>query len=101
MAVEAEAADDQALEVPDEEVGQVERAGLIIGEGREGGATGVDLVAVGALESGDALAFEHPIEQAARAAVGVGDEDRVIALGARTADPGRNGAGYALRPVVE
>ena len=35
MAVEAEAADHQPVEVAQQEIGEVERAGLLVGEGRE------------------------------------------------------------------
>jgi hypothetical protein len=43
--------------------------GLVLGEGRECGAAGIDLVAVGALEPRDALSLKHGIEEAAGPAI--------------------------------
>ena len=87
MAIQAQAADHEPLEVPGEEVGQVEGAGLLLGERREGRPAGVDLVAVRALEPGDALGLEHAVEQAAGPAIRIGDEDPLVAVGAGAADP--------------
>ena len=80
MAIEAETADDESLEVAHQEIGQVERPGFLIGERRERRATGVDLIAVGALEAADALLIKHAIEQAARPAIGIGHEQPVVAV---------------------
>ena len=96
-----EAADHEPLEVPGEEVGQPERAGLRVGQRGERGAAGVELVAVGAGQALDALLGEDAVEQAAGAAVGVGDEDPLVAVGAGVADPAPDRAGDAAGPVVE
>ena len=80
VAVDAEAADDEPLEVAGEEVGQVERAGLVVGQRANVGAAGEELVAVGAGQALDALVGEDRVEQAAGAAVGVGDEDPLVAV---------------------
>ena len=48
---------------------------------------GEELVAVGAGQALDALLGEERVEQAAGAAVGVGDEDPLVAVGAGLADP--------------
>ena len=47
VAVEAEPPPDQPLEVAGQEVGQVERARLLVGEGRERAGARVELIAVG------------------------------------------------------
>ena len=57
MAVEAEAGDDDRVELAGQEVGQVERAELLLLEGLVGGRAGVELVAVRALDPLDALAL--------------------------------------------
>ena len=72
VTVQPQSADDQPLEVPGEEVGQVERARLLVCERGEGCAAGVDLVAVGAFQACDALGLEHassmpPVPQSAYA----------------------------------
>ena len=104
MAVEPERADDEPVEVAGQEVGQVERPGLLGGELLEGLAAGVELVAVGAGQALDALLGDDRIEQAARAAVGIGDEDAVIAGCAaggcgRARRPGCRPAGCAAWPA--
>ena len=101
MAVEAEAADDEPVEVAGEEVGQVERPELLVAGARSKAArAGVELVAVGAGQALDALLGDDRVEQAARAAVGVGDEDPVVASAA-PADPLADRGRDAARPVVE
>ena len=75
MAVEAEALDDQPVEVAGQEIGQEERPELLVGDRREGRRARVELVAMGAREALDALLGQHRIEQAAGPAVGVGHED--------------------------
>src|SRR3954465_3168785 len=99
--VEAEASDYEPVEVPNEEVRQVEGPGLVVGELREGRTAGIHLIAVGALEPPDALGLEHPIEEAAGAAVGIGHEDPVVAVGACSANPRCYGSGDAFGPVVK
>ena len=89
VAIEAEAADHEPIEVPGEEIGQVERARLLVGQRGEGRPAGVDLVAVRALEPGDALGLEHAIEQPTGSAIRIGDEDPVVAVGARPPDASR------------
>ena len=91
VAVDAEAADHEPLEVAGEEVGQPERRRLLVGQSGEGRAAGEELVAVGARQPLDALLGEHRVEQAARAAVGVGDEDPLVAVAPalRGSAPGR------------
>jgi hypothetical protein len=56
---------------------------------------------MGAGQSFDTLLLEDPIEQPARAAVGVGDEDLVKAVGSAASNPVANGAGDPAGPVVE
>ena len=58
MAVEAEAGDDDRVELAGQEVGQVERAELLVLQRGVGGRAGVELVAVGAADALDALARE-------------------------------------------
>ena len=79
MSVEAEARDDQPVEVAGEEIGQEERAELLVGDRREGRGAGVELVAVGARQALDALLGQDRVEQAAGPAVGVGHEDVAVA----------------------
>ena len=52
MTIETEAADHQPVEVAEQEIGDVERAGLFVGERREGFAAGEEFVAV---RAGNAL----------------------------------------------
>ena len=60
VSVEAEADDDQRVEVAGEEVGQEEGRRVVVGEPGEGLAAGVELVAVGAGEPLDALGARGP-----------------------------------------
>jgi hypothetical protein len=101
VAVDAEAADHEPLEVAGEEVGQPERRRLVLCHLGERLAAGEELVAVGAGQPLDALLGDDRVEQAARAAVGVGDEDRLVAVGAGLADPVPDLGGNPLGPVVE
>ena len=101
VAVDAEAADHEPLEVPGEEVGEPERAGLGVGHGGERVAAGEHLVAVGARQALDAFVGEHRVEQAAGAAVGIGDEDPLVAVGAGLVDAAPDGGRDAAGPVVE
>jgi hypothetical protein len=68
----------------------------------ERGAAGIDLVAVRSGQPLDALLLAHPVQQAARPAVGIGDEDPRVSPGsAPLADPLAHGARDPVRPVVE
>jgi len=100
MAVQAEPADDQPVEVAREEVGQEERRGFLLGQSREVGATRIELVAVGAREALHALLLDHRVEHAAGATVGVGDEHTVVA-GPTAPDPVAHRRGDASWPVVQ
>jgi hypothetical protein len=101
MPVDTEPADHEPLEVPGEEVGQPEGRRLLVGQRREIGPAGEELVAMSTGQALDALFGEDRVQQAAGAAVGVGDEDPFVALAPTLTDPcpdaGRNAAG----PVVE
>src|SRR4029079_9638681 len=79
MAVEPETLDHESVEVARQEVGQEERRGLVLDEARELRTRGVELVAMRAREALDALLGDHGIEQSARPAVRVRDEDPVVA----------------------
>ena len=48
MAIEAEAADHEAVEMAEQEIREVERAGLVVGHGLERAAAGEEFVAMGA-----------------------------------------------------
>ena len=52
---------------------------VVIGQGREGRRARVGLVAVGPRKSFDVLVGEHLVQEAAGPAVGVGDEDPLVA----------------------
>ena len=101
MAIDPEAADHEPLEVAGEEVGQPERRRLLVGHRGERRAAGEELVAVGARQALDALLREDRVEQAAGAAVGIGDEDPLVAVGAGLVDAVADPAGMPLGPVVE
>ena len=99
-AVEAEPRDDERVEMADEEIGEVERARLLLGERRERLLAGVKGVAMRALDTRHALFREHAVELAAGAAVAVEAEDLVVgrAIGA---DLGPHRIGNALGMVVQ
>ena len=101
MSIEAEAAPDEAVAVSGQEVGQVERAGLVVLETGERRPAAVDLVTVGAGQPLDTFVLEHTIEQAASAAIGVGDEDAFDAARPSSPDLRPHGAGYPFRPIVQ
>jgi hypothetical protein len=100
VGVQAERREHEPVHVAGQEIGQVERAELLVLEALEGLAAGVELVAVGAGQALDALLADDVVEQAAGAAVGVGDED---AIEARAAAPDAlaDRLGDATGPVVE
>ncbi len=101
MPIQAQAADHEPVEVAGEEVGQVEGSGLLLGECGKRRSARVDLVAVGALESGDALFLEDAVQQPAGPAVRVRNEQLVAAGGAGTANAGAHCFGDPLGPVME
>src|SRR5689334_4427455 len=63
MPVDAKALHDHPVEVPGEEVGQEERPRLVLDDLRELRRGGIELVAMGAGETLDALLGDHGIEQ--------------------------------------
>ena len=99
-AVEAEPLDDQRVEMPGEEVGQIERAGLLLGQRRESLLAGEEGVAMRALDAPDAFFGEDAVERAARAAVAVEAEDLVVG-GAVGADLRPHRFGDALGTIVQ
>jgi hypothetical protein len=100
VAVDPEAFDHQRLELSGEEVGQVEGAGLGIGEQGKAILTGKGRVAMWPRKTLDLLLLEHAIQSTARAAIGIGDKD--AAIGApRLLDCGPNRIGDLFRPVVQ
>ena len=103
MPVQAEARDDQRLELSGQEVGQVERAGLgVLQLGVRRGA-GVELEAVRPTDPLHAIPNEDLVEGAARPAVGVRDEELRpgAVVGTSSLDPGSDGVGDALRTHVQ
>src|SRR5690625_407159 len=88
MAIERQALDDQALEMAGQVVGQVEASGVALGQLGEGRLAAVEGVAVGAGKAAHPLLLQHPVEQAAGAAVPIGDEDPLYATGPGGADLG-------------
>ena len=100
--VQPEAAPHDPLEVPCQEIGQVERADLFLLERFERRGAGIELVAVGAGDALDALevALQHPVEETARAAVGVRHEDPVV-VAAPGAQPCGDRVGNTLGAVVQ
>jgi len=100
MAVDAERLDHEAVEMPQQEIGQVEGPGLRFRELGECGGRREELVAVRARDALDAFLGEHGIELAARSAVAVGDEDAVVVL-AQLPDLLADRARDLLGPVVQ
>ena len=101
VAVDSEAADDEPLEVPGEEVREPERARLGVGHGRERVAAGEHLVAMGARQPLDAFAGDDRVDQAARAAIGIRDEDPLEPVGAGLVDAPPNRVRDPFGAVVE
>ena len=79
-AVEAEPLDHQRVEMPGEEIGQVERARLLLGQRRERLLAGKEGVAMRALDAPHAFLGEDAVEFAAGAAVAVEAEDLVVSV---------------------
>lgn len=100
MAVDPEAFDHQRLKLSCEEVGQVEGAGLGIGEHGKAILTGKGRIAMRPRKTLDLLLLEHAIQCTARAAIGIGDKD--AAIGApRLLDCGSNRIGDLFRAVMQ
>src|SRR6185436_10595409 len=113
--VEPEAAHDERLEVTGEEVGQVEGRGLVLVHCVPGVVSGEEAVAVRAGQPLHVVLSQDDVERAAGSAVGIGDEDALVAAGElgelrvdRRRDPlgsrvelGREAADVDLRPPVE
>ena len=78
MPVEPETPNHQPLEMPQQEIREIERAGLGLGERREHRPRGEELIAMRARNALDALFTQHRIEQSAGAAIAVGDENRTV-----------------------
>src|SRR3954454_12359259 len=74
MAVEPERPDDQGVEVPDEEVREVEGPGLLLLERIPLRQAREKRVAVGAGQPLGAVPLQHLVERARGPAVGIGDE---------------------------
>src|SRR6476620_1953776 len=98
IAVEPERPADERVEVPDEEVGEVERARLLLLERVPLGKARVDRVAVGACETRGAVPTADLVDPAGGAAIGVRDEHALVAsarvlerLFERLRDPPRRG----------
>ena len=92
MAVDPRPRMTRRVEVAGQEIGQEEGRRVLVGEGLEG----LDrrrTVTVGAGQAFHAFLFDDPVEEAACAAVGVGDEDRVVARSRRTESRRRTSSG--------
>src|ERR1700737_143029 len=98
MPIESETADDQALEMAQQEVREIEGAQFGLGKRSEHRAGREELVAVGARNAFNPLLAQHVVQQSAGPAIAVGDEDRQIAA-ARSLNEGANGAGNLFRPI--
>ncbi len=100
MPIETEPADHQRLELPGEEIGEIEGAGLGLGQCREARLAGEGGIAMRAGQPLDRLLGEHRIERPAGAAIGIGHIDPVMRR------PGRpyrvpHRTGDQRRPVVQ
>ena len=82
--IEAEASNDECVKMADQKIGQVERARLFLGKGREGLLPGIERVAMRALDAYHPLLRQHAIKLAAGSAITIEAEDLVIgsAIGA-------------------
>ena len=115
MAIEAEALDHQALEMPDQIVGEIEAGRIGVGLLEKRLDAAIEGIAVRARDALDAFLLDHAVEQAAGAAVAVQHHDPLMApaagpdLGAhRVRDAGRRivqlgrQAGHVhVRPAVQ
>src|SRR5262245_44843529 len=62
MSIEAQSLNHQPVEVPHQEIGQVERAGLVFAKSGEGSCTGVELVAVRAWNALASFLRQHLVQ---------------------------------------
>ena len=99
-AVEAEASNDERVEMAGKKIGQKERARLFFHEAREGLFASVERVAMRALDAPYAFFLEHAIEFAPGSTIAVEAEDLVVGF-AIGADLGPHGLGDLLRMVVQ
>src|SRR5260221_6295282 len=100
MAIEPETPDDQAVEMAQQKVREIKRSRFGFGERGEYGCGREELVAMGARNAFNPFLAQHIVQQSARAAVAVGDEDRTITV-ARRVDQATNGAGNLFRPIMQ
>ena len=100
MPVQAQPLDHQRVELPGQEVGEVERARLGVGQRVEHRLAGIEGVAVRPADPLHALLGQHPVELAARAAIGIEHQDPGE-LGPMLADLRPHRLRDLLRPVVE
>ena len=100
VAVEAEAFDDQLLELPGQKVGEIEGARRGLRQGRETIAAGKGCIAVGAGEALDLLLLEHRVEDATCATIRIGDDDAGMG-GASLMDGAAHGIRDQRGPVVQ
>jgi len=100
MAINPEAVDHQRLELSCEKVGQVEGAGLGIGEHGKAILASKARIAMRPRKTLDLLLLEHPIQRTAGAAIGIGDKDTAIAA-PRLMNRLTNRTGDLFRAVVQ
>ncbi len=100
MSVEAETLEHQGVELPGEEIGEIESAGSLLGEGCEPLLTGEGRIAMRARQARHARRGQHGIERPARAAIGIRHEDPVMRLPG-VADRVAYRTRDQLRPVVQ
>src|SRR5258706_10363310 len=100
MAVQPQPLDDEPLEVPDEEIGQVKGARLGIAELGKGRGSGEEFVAVRTGQARDAFGGEHRVEHAAGTAIRIRNEDAFVAP-ARRANRRLHCTWDPLRAVVQ
>ena len=82
MVIESQSANHQAFEMPQQKIGEIERARLGVRESFEYRAGGEEFVAMCARDAFDDLLPQHPIELAAGAAVTIGDEHAAVVTAA-------------------
>ena len=79
MSVEPQAADHERVEVPGEEVREIEGGRLLVVHRLPRVVPGEEAVAMSSRKPLDAVSVEHLVERATRTAVGVCDEDSLVA----------------------
>ena len=99
-AIEAQTFDDQPVEMPREEIGEEERAGLGLHHGVEFRLAGIEGIAMRTLDARHALLGEDAVERSAGAAIAIEAENLVIAL-AICANLAPHRLRDALRPIVQ